>query len=112
MKTKKKNIKVIKEEKGKIQPLGDRVLVRELSEVESEKTTAAGIIIPITVHDDKGAKKAKVVAVGLGRYDNGKLIPPNVRVGDHILFSWGDTIKVDGEEYTIVRETEIIAIIR
>lgn len=103
--------KGVTEPKQKVQPLGDRVVVRELSEEEKERTTASGIIIPITVNDDKGSKRGTVVAVGPGRVDDGKRIPLEVKPGDSVLFSWGDKIKVDGEEYMIVRENEIIAII-
>ena len=97
--------------KQKVQPLGDRVVIRELSEEEKERTTASGIIIPVTVNDDKGSKRGTVVAVGPGHIDDGKRIPLEVKPGDSVLFSWGEKIKVDGEEYTIVRESEIIAII-
>lgn len=106
--TKKIIAKVLKQ---KVQPLGDRVVVRELSEEEKERTTASGIIIPVTVNDDKGSKRGTVIAVGPGQIDDGKRVPLEVKPGDSVLFSWGDKIKVDGEEFTIVRESEIIAII-
>ncbi len=97
----------------KIQPLGDRVLIRELTEQNVEKTTKSGIIIPVTAQDDKGpTRRGRVVAVGLGRYEEGKLIPVGVKTGDEVLYSWGDMIKLNGEEYTIVRENEVVAIIQ
>lgn len=108
--TKKKEIKAAS--KNKIWPLGDRVLIKELKGKDAERTTAAGIIIPETVSDDKGAKQGKVVAVGEGRYDDGKLIPVRVRVGDTVLYQWGDTIKIDGEEYAVVSESNVMAIIK
>ncbi|MEX0934978.1 MAG: co-chaperone GroES [Candidatus Paceibacterota bacterium] len=102
--------------KGKvnIQPLGSRVLLKELSEEETETTTAAGIIIPETVSKEaKGAKKAKVVAVGPGEWneDGEKRIPLSVKKGDMVLFSWGEELEVDGEEYHIVNESNILAIV-
>ena len=95
----------------KIKPLQDRVLIKE--DIESkEKKTSSGIIIPVTVDEDKGGKRGLVVAVGPGRTDDGKLIKPSVSVGDKVLFQWGDKIKVDDEEYYIVRESEILAVIK
>jgi chaperonin GroES len=97
---------------GKIVPLSDRVLLKELDEKESGRKTDSGIYIPDTVKEDKGAKKAKVIAVGEGRYDDGKLVPMKVRPGDMVLYSWGDTITIDGEEYVLARESDISAIIK
>lgn len=94
----------------KIQPLADRVIIKE--DIESvEETTASGIIIPVTVEQDKSGKRGKVVAVGTGRVEEGTTIPLTVKVGDKVLFQWGDKIKVDNEEYYIVRESEILAVI-
>lgn len=101
-----------KDSKIKLQPLGDRVVVKELGDAEKEKTTKSGIIIPVTVNEDKGSKRGKVVAVGPGRTEEGTRIPVAVNVGDEVLYTWGDKIKVEGEDYTIVRETEIIAVIK
>ncbi|OHA18320.1 MAG: hypothetical protein A2664_02560 [Candidatus Taylorbacteria bacterium RIFCSPHIGHO2_01_FULL_46_22b] len=94
-----------------VKPLGDRVLVREI-EMTDGSQTKSGIIIPETVHDDKGSKKGTVVAVGAGRREDGKVIPVGVSIGDTVLFQWGDMIKIDGVEYTIVSESNIIAIIK
>lgn len=105
----KKDTKTAKRGDAKITPLHDRVLVQEIEEITSK--TESGIYLPETVDQDKGAKKAKVIAVGKGRYDNGSLVPMNVKVGDTVLFTWGDKIVVDGEEYYMVREGEISAII-
>jgi chaperonin GroES len=96
----------------KIKPLGDRALIRELDNKDRERTTDSGIIIPETVSEDKGAKRGQVVAAGEGRYDDGKLIPMKVKSGDTVLYQWGDTIKLEGKEYAIVSESNILAIIR
>jgi chaperonin GroES len=101
-----------KNSSGRIVPLADRVLLKELKEEETETKTKSGIIIPVTVGEDKGSKRGRVIAVGKGRYDDGKLIPPEVSVGDIVLFGWGDKIKMDGEEYFVVRENEITAILK
>lgn len=100
-------------EKGKIVPVGDRVLVKPLSPEEAGKTTATGIIIPDTVDKEK-PERGRVIAVGEGKYENGKLLPPRVRVGDLVMFSkYGyDEIKVEDEEYFILREDSILAIIK
>jgi len=100
-----------KEAKMKIMPLGDRVLVRPKG--EEEKKTASGIYIPDTVSKEK-PEQGKVVAVGEGIYIEGKLIPLTVKVGDNVIFSkYGyDEIKVDGEEYFVVKQDNILAIIK
>ncbi|MEK7646668.1 MAG: co-chaperone GroES [Patescibacteria group bacterium] len=95
----------------KVQPLYDRVLIRE-SVDSKEKKTSSGIIIPMTVSEDKGSKSGEVVAVGPGRTEEGKKIAVAVKVGDKVLFQWGDKIKVGDEEYYLVRESEILAIIK
>jgi chaperonin GroES len=95
----------------KIIPLQDRVLIKEDGE-SKEKKTSSGIIIPITVSDDKGSKRGKVVAVGDGKIEHGTLIKPKVKAGDEVLFQWGDKIKHDDTEYYLVRESEILAILK
>ena len=95
----------------KIKPLADRVLIKEDTS-SKEKKTASGIIIPLTVDEDKGGKRGEVVAVGNGQYDDGKLIPLSVKVGETVLFQWGDKIKIDDQEYYIVKESEILAVIK
>lgn len=94
-----------------ITPLADRVLIKE-NTTNKENKTASGIIIPITVNEDKGSKSGEVVAVGTGRFDDGVLIPMSVKVGDDVLFQWGDKIQVEGVEYYVVKESEILAIIK
>lgn len=98
--------------KKAVMPLGDRVLVKPFS-IEDKKT-ASGIIIPDTISKEK-PEQGKVIAVGAGRMnDDGKLVPMSVKKGDTIIFSkYGpDEIKVDGEEYFILSESSILAIIK
>ncbi len=98
--------------KTSIRPLGDRVLVEVLNQDEKGKT-ASGIIIPETVNKERG-EQGKVIAVGPGRLtDDGKLIPVSVKKGETIIFSkYGpDEIKVDGKEYYIISESNILAVI-
>jgi len=100
--------------KAPVQPLGDRVLIKPLSESEKGKKLPSGIIIPDTIDKEK-PEQGKVVAVGPGRRDDdGELIPVDVKVGDRVIFSkYGyDEVKVDGEEYLIVSESNILAIIK
>lgn len=95
--------------KVKFQPLGNRVLVRRL---EQEEKLKGGIILP-----DSAKKKqelAEVVAVGTGKKDKAdKIIPMPVKIGDRILMEKysGQEIKLDGEDYVILRSDDIIAII-
>ena len=97
-----------------IKPLGDRVLIKALSADEIDKKSRSGIIIPETISKEK-PEQGKVIAVGAGKYDdNGKLIPMSVKVGDRVLFSkYGyDEVKMEGEEYLIVSENQILAVIK
>ncbi len=112
MKKKKVEKVSVKTSTIKVLPLADRVLIKELSQKDAERVSASGIIIPVTVSEDKGAKKGEVVAVGPGKYDDGVLVPMTVKVGDTVLFQWGDMIKVDGEEYHMVNESNVLAIIK
>ena len=97
----------------KIMPLGDRVLVKPIDTDELATKTDSGIIIPDTVSKEK-PEQGKVLAVGDGRYDDGKLIKPRVKEGDRILFSkYGyDEIKIEDEELFIIKEENILAIIK
>lgn len=96
-----------------ITPLGDRVLVREQEDEPEEETTESGIIIPETVSDeDSNTTRGEVVAVGEGELqDDGERRPVPVNVGDEVLFSWGDKITMDGEDYHIVDASNILATI-
>jgi len=106
----KKEVQEKSQSKIGIKPLGDKVLIKEAK--VGEERTKSGIIIPDSVGKDKGAKRGEVVAVGEGRYDDGEIIPVKVKAGDEVLFQWGDSVEVDGEEYQIVSESNIIGIIR
>jgi chaperonin GroES len=93
----------------KIQPLADRVLVEPVKESEQQK---GGIIIPDTAKEKP--QQGKVIAVGTGKLDDsGKAIPFNVKKGDKVLMpKYGGTeIKMDGKEYLILREEDILGII-
>ncbi|MQY53657.1 MAG: co-chaperone GroES [Clostridia bacterium] len=94
----------------KVRPLGDRVLVKPLEEVEEKKK--GGIIIPDTAKEKP--QEGKVIAVGKGKItEQGKTLPLDVKVGDRILFGKysGNEIKIDDEDYLIVREEDILGII-
>ena len=96
----------------KIKPLSDRVLIEPLSAEEKAGKTKSGIVIPDTAEKER-PEQGRVIAVGEGKYDNGKLIKPTVKKGQKVLFSkYGPSeIKVDGREYLICREEDILAII-
>jgi len=100
-----------KTSKLKIQPTGDRVLIKE-SLFDAQEKTQSGIIIPLTVEKDSGAKRGVVVAVGPGKYDDGELVPVSVKEGDNVLFQWGEKVVIEGEEYYLVRDGEIMAIVK
>jgi chaperonin GroES len=92
----------------KIRPLHDRVIVRR---IEEEEKTKGGIIIPDTAKEKP--QEGRVVAVGPGRNEDGKVIPLGVKAGDKILFGKysGTEIKLDGEEHLIMREDDILGVI-
>jgi len=92
----------------KIKPLADRVVVKPL---EEESKTKAGIIIPDTAKEK--SHRGEVLAIGPGKYEDGKLIEPGVKTGDKILYKEysGDEFKLDGREVIILKEEDIIAVI-
>jgi chaperonin GroES len=93
----------------KIRPLQDRILVKRL---EEEDTTKGGIIIPDTAKEKPS--EGLVMAVGKGKVmENGKLQPLDVKKKDRILFSKysGTDIKIEGEEYLIMREDDVLGVI-
>jgi chaperonin GroES len=102
---------VQKTKKFSLSPLGDRIVVKP-SEKEGEKKLASGIIIPETVDKEKPAQ-GTVVAVGVGKYEDGKRIPMQVKVGDTVLFSkYGyDEVKIEGVEYYILSESSILGVV-
>jgi chaperonin GroES len=96
----------VKEMTVNITPLHDRVLVRRLEEKETAK---GGIIIPDTAKEKP--HEGEVMAVGAGKIEKGHRVPLDVKVGDRILFGkfTGSDIKIDDQEYLILREEEILA---
>jgi len=92
----------------KIRPLHDRVIVKRI-DVQEEKSVG-GIIIPDTAKEKP--QEGKVLAVGSGKREDGKVIPLDVKAGDRILFGKysGSEIKIDGEEHIILREEDILAV--
>jgi chaperonin GroES len=93
----------------KIRPLHDRILVKRVEEQESKK---GSIIIPDTAKEKP--QEGKVIAVGNGKVgDDGKKIPLDVKAGDRILFGKysGSEVKVEDEEYLILREEDVLGII-
>jgi len=92
-----------------LKPLHDRILVQR---VEEESKTKGGIIIPDTAKEKPA--EGKVVAVGNGRLgEDGKVIPLEVKSGDRVLFGKysGTEVKIEGEEYLIMREDDVLGII-
>lgn len=92
-----------------VKPLGDRVLVKPLEEKETKK---GGIIIPDTAKEKP--QEGKVVALGTGKTDeDGKKIPFEVKKGDRVMYSkyGGTEIKIDGEDYLILREDDILGVL-
>lgn len=99
--------------RGPVAPLGDRVLLKPLSAEDMASKTASGILIPDTVSKEK-PEQGTVIAVGPGRIgDDNERVPMQVRVGDRVVFSkYGyDEVKVDGVEYYLVSEQNILAVI-
>jgi chaperonin GroES len=93
----------------KFRPLGDRVVVRRVKE---EQKTAGGIIIPDTAQEKP--QEGEIIAVGPGALDDhGKRVIPEVKSGDFILFGkWsGSEVKIDGEEFLIMKEGDIMGVI-
>ncbi len=93
----------------KIRPLQDRILLRR---VEEEETTAGGIIIPDTAKEKP--QEGRVIATGPGKVrDDGKATPLDVSKGDRVLFGKyaGTDVTLDGEDYVILREEDILAVI-
>ena len=92
-----------------IKPLADRVLVRPAA---AEEKTASGIIIPDTAKEKP--QKGEIVAIGEGKTsDNGTVVKPQVKVGDHVLYGKyaGTEISVEGKDYLIMRESDIFAVL-
>ena len=90
----------------KLTPLGDRVVVES---TEAEDVTASGIVLPDTAQEKP--QRGKVVAVGEGRIEDGKRIPPEVAAGDIVIYGkyGGTEVRVDGADLLILRESDILA---
>ena len=91
-----------------LKPLRDRVLLQSL---QAEEKTKSGIILPDSAKEKP--QEAKVVAVGPGRVEDGKIIEMSVAPGDVVIYSKyaGDDVKIDGVEYTLIEEDKILAIV-
>ena len=89
-----------------LQPMSDRVVVRS---IEAEQVTSSGIVLPDTAAEKP--QRGKVLAVGPGRYEDGKRVEPLVEAGDEVIYSkyGGTEVKVDGEDLLILRESDILA---
>ena len=95
---------------AEIRPLHDRVIVRRLDTAQT--TTAGGIIIPDSAKEKP--QEGEVIAVGKGKVlENGSRLDPDVKAGDRVLFGkyTGTEVKLDGEEFLIMREEEILGVI-
>ena len=93
----------------KVRPLHDRILIKR---IEEKETVKGGIIIPDTAKEKP--QEAEVIAVGHGKKtEEGKVVPLDVKAGDRILFGKysGTEIKLDGEDYLIIREEEVLGVI-
>ena len=92
-----------------IKPLADRVVIEALAK---DEVTKSGIVLPDTAKEKP--QEGKVVAVGVGKVaDNGERIAPEVKVGDKVIFSKyaGTEVKVDGKEYLILSERDVLAVL-
>jgi chaperonin GroES len=93
----------------KVRPLHDRIIIQR---IEEEEQRVGGIIIPDTAKEKP--QQGKVIAVGKGRLEkDGKVTPLDVKAGDTVLFGKyaGQEIKIDGDEYLIIREEEVLGVI-
>ncbi|MFN4071539.1 MAG: co-chaperone GroES [Thermus caldifontis] len=98
------------EVKTVIKPLGDRVVVKR---IEEEPKTKGGIVLPDTAKEKP--QKGKVIAVGTGRIlENGQKVPLEVKEGDIVVFAkyGGTEIEIDGEEYVILSERDLLAVLQ
>ena len=92
----------------KVSPLADRVVVRALEETEQMR---GGLYIPDTAKEKP--QQGEIVAVGPGRFDEGKRVPMDVKVGDKVLYGKysGTEVTVDGEQLLILRESDVLAVL-
>jgi chaperonin GroES len=92
----------------KLKPLGDRIVVKP---IEKEEKTKSGIVLPDTAKEKP--QEGEVVAVGPGKYEKGERVPMEVKVGDRVIYSkyGGTEVKIEGEEYLILSQSEVLAIV-
>ena len=92
----------------KVNPLADRVVIRALEETE---TMRGGLYIPDTAKEKP--QQGEIIAVGPGKYEDGKLVPMGVKVGDKVLYGKysGTEVTLDNEQYLILRESDVLAVI-
>jgi chaperonin GroES len=95
--------------KFNLEPLEDRVVVKP---GEEEETTVSGIVIPDTAKEKP--QEGEVVAVGPGRFEDGKRVPMDVKAGDRVLYSkyGGTEVKVEGEEYLVLSARDLLAVVK
>jgi chaperonin GroES len=93
---------------AKVKPLADRVVIKALEETEQMR---GGLYIPDTAKEKP--QQGEVIAVGPGRYDDGKLVPMGVKVGDKVLYGKysGTEVTIEGEQLLILRESDVLAVI-
>ena len=92
----------------KVTPLSDRVVVRALEETEQMR---GGLFIPDTAKEKP--QQGEIIAIGPGKYEDGKLVPMTVKVGDKVLYGKysGTEVKLDDEDFLILRESDVLAVI-
>ena len=92
----------------KLAPLADRVVVKPLEETEQMR---GGLYIPDTAKEKP--QQGEIIAVGPGKYEDGKLVPMGVKVGDKVLYGKysGTEVSLEGEQYLILRESDVLAVV-
>jgi chaperonin GroES len=92
----------------KVNPLADRVVIKALEEAESMR---GGLYIPDTAKEKP--QQGEIIAVGPGKYEDGKLVPMGVKVGDKVLYGKysGTEVTIDGEQLLILRESDVLAVV-
>jgi len=93
---------------SKVAPLSDRVVIKALEETEQMR---GGLYIPDTAKEKP--MQGEIIAVGPGRYEDGKLVPMGVKVGDKVLYGKysGTEVTIDAEQFLILRESDVLAIV-
>jgi chaperonin GroES len=93
---------------SKVAPLSDRVVIKAIEEAEQMR---GGLYIPDTAKEKP--QQGEIIAVGPGRYEDGKLVPMGVKVGDKVLYGKysGTEVTIDAENYLILRESDVLAVV-